>query len=278
MTILEQDPGERFAQNGFLLIPMPDGTRRQVDLAFQSARDFFSASKEEKLQSRLPFDCGYRPSGVEYSSSSNVPDAIESFTASMRTRNDGRKLETTRSFELHERLITTFESLERLAEALVLELATRISGTDYSNRLRGSLHRWSRLQLNYALPAQSTPEYINDVHEDGHLLTIVCSTAPGLELRTQEGHFACPRAASGDFVIMPGNIAWLLSGGRIKPLYHRVRRIAHQQERMSLLFFADICPQNCTPWVHTEINAGADIGASVLTNYSRFGLRGFPLE
>ena len=77
---------------------------------------------------------------------------------------------------------------------------------------------------------------------------------------------------------MPGEILWLLSGGQIRPLYHRVRREPGCSERLALLLFGDINPRLCWPWVHTDINEGVDIGARVLTNSNRFGLGGFPLE
>jgi hypothetical protein len=74
---------------------------------------------------------------------------------------------------------------------------------------------------------------------------------------------------------LPGQIASLLSGGMIQPLYHQVIANHNVSERIAYLFFGDIDPQACTPWVTTEQNAGVDIGARVRTSVNRFGLTGF---
>lgn len=78
--------------------------------------------------------------------------------------------------------------------------------------------------MNYARPRETTTAFINDVHEDGHLFTLTCATSLGLEVRTKSGTFSDLFATSKAPVILPGEIAYLLSGGRILPLYHRVRR------------------------------------------------------
>jgi hypothetical protein len=38
------------------------------------------------------------------------------------------------------------------------------------------------------------------------------------------------------------------------------------------LFFADINPKLCQPWVSNEINRNVDIGSLVLKNPTRYGL------
>jgi isopenicillin N synthase-like dioxygenase len=77
---------------------------------------------------------------------------------------------------------------------------------------------------------------------------------------------------------MPGEIIWLLSGGRIPPLFHRVNPKPSCEERIALLFFGDINPSACEPWVENEFNRGVDIGRRVLTSVNRFGLKGFGEE
>jgi hypothetical protein len=47
---------------------------------------------------------------------------------------------------------------------------------------------------------------------------------------------------------------------------------------MALLFFADIDPALCKPWIENETNLGVDIGARVLTNALRFGLKPYQPE
>jgi isopenicillin N synthase-like dioxygenase len=77
---------------------------------------------------------------------------------------------------------------------------------------------------------------------------------------------------------MPGDIAYLLSGGRIRPLYHRVQTDINFEERMALLFFADVSPELCDPWVINEVNRNVNIGDRVLNNSQRFGVQAFKAE
>jgi isopenicillin N synthase-like dioxygenase len=132
--------------------------------------------------------------------------------------------------------------------------------------------------LNYSRPAEVTTPYINEAHEDGAFLTVAYANAPGLELRTADGDFVPTTNGQDNVLILPGEIAWLLSGGSVRPLYHRVRPDARFHERMTLLFFGDIDPGLCQPWVLNEVNKGVDIGARVLRNPTRFGLQEWKLE
>jgi isopenicillin N synthase-like dioxygenase len=75
-----------------------------------------------------------------------------------------------------------------------------------------------------------------------------------------------------ELLLMSGEILSLLSGGKIPPTYHRVRPIAKNTERLSLLFFGDIDPALCKPWIVNDTNANIDIGDRVLNNSTRFGL------
>jgi hypothetical protein len=61
-------------------------------------------------------------------------------------------------------------------------------------------------------------------------------------------------------------------------MFHRVRPESSCAERIALLFFADINPRLCEPWVRNEINQDVDIGALVLKNPKRFGLDEWKLE
>lgn len=80
---------------------------------------------------------------------------------------------------------------------------------------------------------------------------------------------------SDEILVFPGEIAWLLSGGTIRPMYHRVRRDLQVNERLALLFFADLEPEACEPWRRTTANVGVDIAQRVRTNVLKFGLKGF---
>lgn len=277
-TSLPPGAVKRLSVDGYVSITASDEVHGSIGAAFQAGREFFCAPVAEKLISTLPLDCGFRPRGVEYSSSPNIADALESFTVSTRTHEQGNALASIRARDLHQRMMLAFELLEPMAEELMIQIAREVNSNKSHNDLEGALKRWSRLQLNYAVPSRTAEQFINELHEDGHLFTIASSTAAGLEVRARSGEFVPPVVGPREVLIMPGQILWLMTGGHIEPLYHRVRTIAEQSERMALLFFADIGPTDCKPWIVNQANADVDIGARVLTNSSRFGVRDFPLE
>jgi len=259
---------------GYVLLKTSENLQERVKEVFDAARLFFSESLNDKIANMLPEETGYRPFGVEYSRSPEEPDQIESFTVTARHQELAAELSSPSARDLWDRMLKAFTIMETIAEALTMQLAAEISNRPVKT-LRTAFHRWSRLQLNYSRPATVPSSFINEEHEDGSLITLACATGPGLEIRTNSNEFAPLPATAEEILIMPGEIAWLLSGGLIQPLYHRVRPLSRATERMALLFFGDIDPSCCEPWIKTEINSMVNIGDRVLTNVNRFGLKGF---
>ena len=64
---------------------LPAADNDYVQQLFTAAEMFFHLPVEEKLASRLPQECGYRPGGIEYSQSADRPDQVESFTVRPRS-------------------------------------------------------------------------------------------------------------------------------------------------------------------------------------------------
>ncbi len=266
---------DKFIADGLLRIQLGGPTREAVAATFEAAYPFFRAPPNEKILNKLPEDGGYRPYGIEYSGSPDVLDQIESFTASDRTRNATGNLPTATARLLHRQMIGAFDLLEHIAETITIRLAETISGRAYRKKIRGAMRRWARLQVNYARPANTRAPFINEAHEDGVLMTLVCATRPGFEVQTPDGEFAPLTTSPGEVIAMAGEITWLLSGGMIPPVYHRVRPVGDYAERLSLIFLGDIHPRLCEPWVENEVNANVDIGERVLKSAARFGLRAF---
>ena len=102
-------------------------------------------------------------------------------------------------------------------------------------------------------------------------MTAMTVTGPGLELKAADGSFV-PTQPTNELLFISGEILNLLSGGNIPTIYHRVRNVSSLGERMSLLFFADMNPDLCEPWIVNNTNAGVNIGRRALENPARFGL------
>jgi len=258
--------------HGFLELTLSPATRELIAQIYDLGRAFFRLPLDQKLRDSLqPTEFGYRPVGVEYSQSPDRSDPMESFSTSIRTRELSERLRSDEAILLQRHLIEVIEPLEGIAEGLLSTIAETLGGA----LVLGSCRRWSSIQLNYSRPSRVTGPFIHERHEDGHALTLATATGPGLELEREDGSYLQTDSHSDRIIVMPGDILWLLSGGRIRPLYHRVISSLGLDERMALLFFADPDPTSCSPWISTDTNAGIDIGARVLTNGERYGLAGF---
>jgi isopenicillin N synthase-like dioxygenase len=266
---------QSFASEQFLVIKLPNETRKKILSLFANAHSFFREPNNNKSKCVFAQDIGYRPLGREYSKSPDYPDQIESFSVAARLPISSFELPIASVRALNISMLEVFDSFERLAEDIVMRLATEISSDSLANRLRGGLRLWSRLQVNYSKPASTSLPFINETHEDMNLLTVTCANEPGLEVRLNENEFRPISTGDGEVVIFSGEIAWLLSGGQIRPGYHRVITNSLVQERLAVLFFADLDPLLCQPWIKNEINHGIDIAERSVMNVRRFGLKNF---
>jgi|GEM_PF-2928903 len=258
--------------DGFLLVSIPDGTRKAIDSTFRRGAEFFRQTVEAKMTTSLAGDLGYRAYGVEYSSSPERPDQMESFTINRGCADRLRQLPNIGGRDLSSDMAHTLELFASVATSLTRSLA-HFFGQDTDGLLSNSLMDWSILQLNFSRPSRAQGEYINEVHEDGSLLTVASVTGHGLEIQRNSGLFAPVTPAHDQLLIFPGEILHLLSAGLIKPCYHRVNALDYLPERMSLLLFADCDPKLCEPWVTGDANRGVNIGERVLNNSLRFGLK-----
>jgi isopenicillin N synthase-like dioxygenase len=263
---------ERFIHRGFALFKIPEVVQQNLKETFSLGDKFFDLSLNEKSQSHLPLDMGYRPYGVEYSQSESNPDEVESFSVGRRMGETYPELKSMSASLLRKQMLLIFDMFVPAVEKFVSALAIRLNSTLETDIFEGAFREWSILQLNFSRPAVTPSEYINDPHEDGCLITVMSATKPGLELQSMDGSFFPVLTMPDELLVISGEILWLLSGGKIPPTFHRVRTMSIYERRMSLLFFVDINPAMCSPWIATNINRGIDIGDRVVKNARRFGL------
>jgi isopenicillin N synthase-like dioxygenase len=274
-NLVPQNVARKIIEEKFIILRLPEVIWESVSTTLTAAVPFFREPLALKSICSFPQDMGYRPIGGEYSQSSAYPDQLESFSISARVPIPLAALPSENARILYKRMFATFNLLEPVAEALAMEFAKGVSGGPAGGKLRGALRNWSRLQLNYARPSEVKVPFVNALHDDLNLLTINFADGPGLEVGISEDAVVEVSRAPCEAVVLPGEISWLLSGGVIKPLYHRVRANPDVPERLALLFFADPDPEACSPWVVNEVNKDIDIGNRVRLNVHRFGLQGF---
>lgn len=278
LSLISQDWLNKFIAEGYSTIKLTGDVRKAINDVFTVAKPFFDEDLEKKLLNRLPENGGYRPYGIEYSLTPDSPDQIESFTVSDRTCTTAGGLNSGNAIELHQKLLILLEILESIAETLVTRLAETVSCDSYQGKFEKALRRWSSLQLNHSHPAQISDPFINDLHEDGTLITLLHATGPGFELQTADGGFIPFTTAKDELLVIPSVITWLMSGGLIKPLYHQVRTIPNHSDRFALIYLGDLPPELCKPWVCNEVNTNIDIGELVRVSASLFGLQNYQSE
>jgi isopenicillin N synthase-like dioxygenase len=238
----------------------------------KSGGAFFNCGNDKKTLSRLRNDTGYRPSGIEYSQSAAYPDKIESFSVSRGFTCDNLGNLPVEAKLLYDDMLAIFPFFEAIAEQLATKIVEKLGIKTLGHSFVGEFRSFSLLQLNYSQPRKIKAGYINEVHEDGSLVTIASATGPGLQLLGSNGAFFPITLEPDELLLMAGEILCLLSGGKIRPAYHRVIPAPGLKERMSLLFFADLNPSLCNPWIQNETNKDIDIGERVRKNPLRFGL------
>jgi isopenicillin N synthase-like dioxygenase len=255
--------------NGYAVVALDDVDAANLRTAIGTAVEFFQRPPAEKdAHGSSDHNYGYRPFGIEYSLSPDRPDMNECFTLwSSRLDlipNAADIPELTRSF------LAWRDSLAPLVGAILDEVA-REFGVDAAPQFEKASYQ----QINYCLPAPAERDLLQDKHEDGHMVTVLHSTAPGLEIYAEGEHSDVVEPmlpGPHEIVIMPGSVLTALSGGRIQPLYHQVRNHG-LDDRQSIMYFVN--PEIDRPlhsWVETADGERIDIREHVRNAPSMFGL------
>lgn len=261
-------------KNGYFVFKATQPIQAQLTEIYEVARSFFESSLESKILEELPLDAGYRSFGGEYSQTPDRPDQVESFSVSPMVSDAISRLHSATARSLYLKMLAIFSHFEAIAENFIIDAAKFVDGGDRSAEFSGALHLWSYMQLSWLDGKKSSVEYPIDPHEDGCIITIMSNTAPGLEIQSAaDGNYTALDVREDELILIAGGILSLLSGGVYRPTHHRVKSALRLPPRMSLLFFADLEPHLCKPWVSNEINNGVDIAELVRNSATRFGLK-----
>ncbi|MGH6890954.1 MAG: 2OG-Fe(II) oxygenase family protein [Dongiaceae bacterium] len=260
-------------QRGFLRIPIDGGLRDATDRCFTLANQFFAGTAADKQRYAIPaFVEGYRELGPEYSRVPERPDLTESFSAWNRNRARPEPEAWAAGCPLHGALRHASDLLGHLVPDLFAAMAEYWAPdwTPAAPELR--FYDSTYVQLNYYEPARHRRDLLQDPHEDGHLVTLVRTNAPGLEIEV-DGVFVPAEAAGDELLLMPGSLLSLMTGYRVKPLYHQVRNSRRTDPRSSLLYFVNPeIDQVLAPWIANETNAGIDIIERANAAPKQFGM------
>lgn len=255
--------------SGFAIVRMQGDFLDAVDDIFEAAHAFFSLPQSEKAAFARPDILeGYRTLGAEFSETADRPDLNETFAMVLRNRTRNDVADWAETNPLHRAMRAAVRPYVTLVDGVLdgLRTAHAPDGDSISSE------EFSYFQLNHYRPKREERDLLQDAHEDGHLLTLVTSRQPGLEIEV-DGAFEQVVLAPNEVLVMPGSILTLMTGGRMKPLVHRVRNIRGVDERSSLMFFVN--PSLTNPpraWLPDSAGAFPDIARATIESSQVFGL------
>ncbi len=253
-------------RQGYSRIPLVPAEAAALGQVLEAGREFFNQDVNElKRFSGSSTNHGYRAFGDEYSITPDRPDQNDSFSLWADDPSTIPNAEEIVAFlgALHD----WREVLLPMASGIFADLANR-----YGSSTRIQFERAAYLQLNNYYLTSPDIEFLQDQHEDGHLVTFINTTAAGLEIRDASGQFSPVTTDPNEVLVMPGSVLTAMTGGQVPPLYHRVRNCG-VLGRKSLMYFVN--PQldiALEPWLRNESNADIDVIEWARTAPGMFGL------
>lgn len=256
-------------ERGYARIAIDGVLAQAIDSSFVLANDFFARSARDKHRFAMPaFVEGYRELGPEYSQVPDRPDLTESFSAWNRNRARPELESWAAECPLHGALRDAGALLNELMRGVFAAMVEFWAPGSPELRFQGATY----VQLNYYEPARHSRELLQDPHEDGHLVTLLRTNAPGLEIEL-DGAFVPAATGPDELLLMPGSLLSLMCGNRVKPLYHQVRNSRRTDPRSSLMFFVNPeLDQALTPWISNDSNAGIDVIERANAAPKQFGM------
>lgn len=192
---------------------------------------------------------GFLPFGSEHASSPDRPDLCERFCywSTRREKHYGFDISHTDFY----RGVSTYETaLNPIAQDLLDAICQNLGGPSQPPVRESSYLQLCVYKLGYR---RAEREYLQDPHEDGHLLTFIKPTSPGLMLFTHEG--LIPAAPARDeMVVLAGSLLEVLTDGEVKAMHHSVKQTFDQVIRKSLIYFVNpnFAAEKTTSLVHNQ--------------------------
>jgi isopenicillin N synthase-like dioxygenase len=156
-------------------------------------------------------------------------------------------------------LCTAIAAYETMMTQLVEPILDRLG--EYYRQTRPLITApYSHTEVNwYGTPPKRAWAYLQERHEDGHLLSIAACNRPGLEVEL-DGRMRPVWPGDGHLSILAGSTLTAMTGGEIKPVYHRVLN-CELPARVTVMYFVDLAPEpgRIAPYICNSWNAGMDM-------------------
>lgn len=278
----------------YAIIELPDELFRHVDAILTAGRAFFELPTESKQQCRSVVNDleGYRAMGEELDPETGLEDLAEGFAVWRRNERSAYVRQWSRNCDLHGVMSGALEEFGDFASEVLSALRREVTSShDAACAHDVNIRELSYLQQNYYRPidhVNAARQNVMEPHEDGHLLTVLKPTAPGLAVSPRSliepptpsnplGVYGPPddyvdiTLDEREVILIPSTPTALLTGGEVKPLWHGVRNMGAPR-RQALMFFVNPDPRfECAPWVESKILSKYDIHEVVDLMSSNYG-------
>jgi isopenicillin N synthase-like dioxygenase len=261
---------ERLKGDGYLTFQQDKRLVEGISEVFKDAKVFFELPEEVKNKFYLQGEriSGFKPQGVEFAASPERPDTNETFSYTLGDADMFQHCESSIVQNFVENIRKLQMRLDRVAGDILSSIGNQYT-KDYQP-IKTALSSW--VQVNFYADACAR-SIMQDEHEDGHIITLAMSDEPGLEIKGSN-HTEYQQVEHRDMItVMPGELLTVLSGGDIKPLYHRVKSYQKKQ-RISLTYFLNPNSNidHLAPWKINDSNSDINIVEMSNANPEKFGL------
>ncbi len=222
----------RLIRDGYVYLKMPETMNSAFNLI---AKTYESVDNHQKHAFSFPEKTdGFLPLGSEYARSPERPDLCERFCywSSRRALHRGFDIIDSDFYAG----VSTYEAAVNPIAQSLLDVVCQNLGGHAQPQVKDS----SYLQFCTYKPdfRRAEREYLQDPHEDGHLLTFIKPTSPGLMLFTREGPIPAAPAAD-EMVVLAGSLLEVLTDGEVKAMHHAVKKQDEPVHRKSLMYFVN---------------------------------------
>lgn len=267
MTFDAQPVAAQLLSDGWATARLSSSQADTLEAVLRAAAEFFGRPLDQKhAHSSRDGDHGYRSMGMEYSVTADRPDVNESLSLWSDRIDLIPGADGLGEFKSH--LLAWQEIVAATTSAILTSLACAF---DYSGEV--AFRAASSVQVNQYAVGDADRDCLQDRHEDGHIITLVHGTAPGLEIFIDDVPTATDTARD-ELVVMPGSILTALTGGSVAPLFHQVRNL-RLSDRQSIMYFVNPeLDRPIHPWAGADTDA--DLRDAVRNRPSAFGLPDVP--
>ncbi len=266
----------QLVETGYIKIKVNKEIISCMGKIFASGEVFFHLDKSVKKKNAAPHLCdeGWTDLGYEYNVDRDRPDLAEGFWVAPKYVDQTKHIYK-EALDLMYAMQKYSIMINEITRSMTREI---IRYFNLPSSLAKDFHfeHDSECELLYYRPAEHDRDLLQDPHEDGLFLSFLRSTAPGLQILINN-QYEDVNLQEDEILVISGEILTLLTGGKIKPLFHRVVRYENYIERFTLVYFTfpDLIEGSVMPpWIQSNENKDIDILEKVRENaYQKFALK-----